>query len=98
MLCLVDASGCKCLLVVACGCIYTHIRHSIGSVTFILHMHMNVFVYGLKFDVLSYGCCIWMNVMCTHVEIINYVRNLHTYGLISLACFALRGFTESVTS
>ena len=27
MLCLMDASGCKFLLVVACGRMYTHIRH-----------------------------------------------------------------------
>ena len=70
----VVASVCQWLLVDA----YTHIKHQIGSITFILHMHMNVFVYGLKLDVLSYGCCIWMSEYA-QIQYLHGQRNLHTY-------------------
>ena len=74
MLCLMVARVCKCLQVDTRGCIYTLGTRSAHTLL-ILHMHECLRLFMDEIVMLSHGFCIWMYVMCTHVEIIHYVRN-----------------------
>ena len=65
------ASGCKWLLVDALYTVGTRSAHTL----LILHMHECLRLFMDEIVMLSHGFCIWMYVMCTHVDVIHYVRN-----------------------